>query len=858
MPSLNQPLLLSLIIFAFCILLPRFSITAANLKKCKSLSDCDVSSHEICLNQQCIQRNLRAQCRDNDDCNVASGSAGGEQDAVQWLICMKDPDDAFGHCQPASVRYVDQDADQDELDAADSVTGEMNAAGRNRTIWHRIHHTLMNATRDGNLQYDLSLINSTHVKHHLIQHMRNISSLHDSMCKLMNYTQTQPPPTSTPKLSDGFLHYFHELVFGDQDVKILNESSAKSSSQRYRVCGTTNEAKNIEKVQERANVNVSHDEASDRYASFGSQINPSPSTTDPLLLEASLASTSDYPIPLCGYGICDNPNYRKRYYSMQLIRERAHTRIVFLHFHVMPTVMYADDRIAASVRRLNEFYSPGGILFLAFVSNYEGRYRNCRLAREQEIAECIRSIGALNCALDEDVVEDIYGPDWRKRGSFHVLVGNLFQPTLLGWSHFPWVDLHGLVTIADAELDVRSTTLAHELGHAAGGLHHVFRGREEVSKSSEVTQTSKCTSCVEQEPSDWTGDMCQDTMPTPENFFCRNPTIREHADVCSPSRLTWLNTPYTNLMGYTPSSCNTHFTNDQFERMHCWISHYRNAFHMLSEQEEEQLRTLQIQECFTKWDGTDYRGSFDDFGACKPWPSTWWSAEWGILPGDNACRNPNPSVNPSLWCFYGENGKNPTLCSESGTALFFNRTCDASPNRYDSRYQTLMEEIRECYEDPMAQTTEVLTLRSTAKTEPQNGISTEHNYCRNPRPNAQESNSPWCFTEPGGKKPRYCRQELAKNHRRECPRIPPQAEMKQECYTEENFSDYRGRFNNHGKCDFWPTEDPVNGVSMSHNFCRNPDGAPWFWCYEDSYRGTAIYCDTNEIERFHRADCGKL
>lgn len=795
------------------------SISRAKIfvKKCNSNTDCNEMKSFFCIDRQCLKIDKKVRCKDNDDCNEISvyGHEDGRSKNV-WLKCIKGPDDPFGHCHPANTKYIQIIDEFFEPNSNRSI--RMNNTIQNENSTSVEIEFQINNTRNSTLNDEKNGIKAfREMKQILIHHFRQVTTLHFPKCKLLN--QSSPGEM----LNNEFLHYYHESLFNQGDV--------------------------MENIQKACGV-------IDEFPNQNSEAQVRTTTTRYAMAEGTL-DEEIYPIPPCGYGICDNPEYRKKYFSFNSIKNSNRTRIIFIHFHVFPKIEYADARIAASVRRMNDIYRHGNILFLSFVSSYNGKYSNAKLSREQEIDDCIKAYGKSNCVLDYQVIEEIYGKDWRKRGSFHILIGPLYHPGLLGWSHFPWVSLHGLIVIGEKELDPRSTTLAHEIGHAVGGLHHVFRGRESIISS----EPNSCHSCIEHEPSDWTGDLCKDTNPTPEYFECRDPTLTERPDICNPGRRRWEKTPYANIMSYAPSNCHIGLTRDQFERIHCWISQYRNAYHMLNIEEEQKLSKMMTEECYTKEDGSDYRGKFDDFGSCKSWPSEWWNVEKGILPGDNACRNPNPNVNGGLWCFYKENGESPTLCSLSGTILFLNTTCQSNP-RYDARYINAIESFRECFTHSMGADYRGTYTESYCvnwpMTNDEHGISTEHRYCRNPVPNVNNSHKLWCFTQPGGKEPRYCNLDMKTNVRNECPRIPPNSELKSECYSKDDFSDYRGRFNNYGSCDMWPLEDPEKGVSRSHNFCRNPDNSPSLWCYENSYTKKAIFCDTSEVKKFQNPNCSKL
>eukprot|EP01098_Paradermamoeba_levis_P014061 TRINITY_DN659_c0_g1_i4.p1 TRINITY_DN659_c0_g1~~TRINITY_DN659_c0_g1_i4.p1 ORF type:complete len:659 (-),score=178.30 TRINITY_DN659_c0_g1_i4:117-2027(-) len=123
-------------------------------------------------------------------------------------------------------------------------------------------------------------------------------------------------------------------------------------------------------------------------------------------------------------------------------------------------------------------------------------------------------------------------------------------------------------------------TLVHMMGHVLG-LLHTHAGVTDLLYPP-YTKSDVCRdACYEEQPllsqrgSDTTGDLINDTRPTPANTRCRDPLA------CSPKgepvfctdcqTQPWLSTPYNNYMGFATDSCPKDFTPQQLGRMYCYV-----------------------------------------------------------------------------------------------------------------------------------------------------------------------------------------------------------------------------------------------------------------------------------------------
>ncbi|PWA14193.1 hypothetical protein CCH79_00012294, partial [Gambusia affinis] len=203
---------------------------------------------------------------------------------------------------------------------------------------------------------------------------------------------------------------------------------------------------------------------------------------------------------------------------------------------------------------------------------------------------------------------------------------------------------------------------------------------------------------------------------------------------------------------------------------------------------------------------------------------------------ENYCRNPdNSTVGP--WCFTTD--PRPDLrhqeCGIPQCSQVECITCNGEDYRGPMDYT---ESGKECQRWDLNEPHKHTYHPSRY---PDKGL--HDNYCRNP----DGRHRPWCFTTEPNTQWEYCNIKVC-----ETPPKSPEVETT-ECY-EGRGEDYRGTADTTPSglaCQRWDSQYPHNHTflpeaypckDLKENYCRNPDGQEFPWCFTTDPRVRTMFC----------------
>jgi len=219
-----------------------------------------------------------------------------------------------------------------------------------------------------------------------------------------------------------------------------------------------------------------------------------------------------------------------------------------------------DARVFAQIAELESDFAHMGILFRLNRVAYEVNKQYASIRKYSMLPFWYNDI---------NTVKDLYAYNPEKNINIFVTdqdQGN--QGTLLGIGTFPWdpeyLTSRGGLWMNAKYFGAGEKTLAHEFGHNVG-LWHTFHGVSEVDCGTPCYEPPH----PEDDPSaDETGDFCSDTLSTPRNYYCNDPS---GSDTCSLNTWTLYGTDPENIMSYSPDSCMNSFTTNQQGRARCHL-----------------------------------------------------------------------------------------------------------------------------------------------------------------------------------------------------------------------------------------------------------------------------------------------
>lgn len=276
------------------------------------------------------------------------------------------------------------------------------------------------------------------------------------------------------------------------------------------------------------------------------------------------------PWALCALSdVCGNPKLRDKYKNFFEVT-------VYVDWLIIKESdgwwKKSHSLITKATHHLNQIYKPAGFRFESTVKIYSRfklakalgvkpkqlDYGNLKVHKRNSGCKYVRFKNRKSyCIGAEKLVRTMRGKNWRHNGAFQMLLVDSFTRTMLnGFGKFPWTRNHGMLVFRKDTIGLG--TIPHEFGHGFG-LLHTFRGYNRFS----------CGICQEYINSDYSGDMCSDTKPTPKNWNCKKqPNIKKYKNFCVSNKKGW-NAEMNNIMNY--GECRNNITPQQINRMRCFL-----------------------------------------------------------------------------------------------------------------------------------------------------------------------------------------------------------------------------------------------------------------------------------------------